>query len=363
MNRIAVIAAAIAGIVCNMSLQAQFSQRASSFYLELNDKGQIICLTDLEKNVNYSAGEPAYLVGIKVGGEVLNPVSLKIRKDLLEFSFSNGMSTSLKATNQKKYLRFEVVTLSNPEEVEAVLWGPVKTTISETIGEFVGVVRNKEFAIGIQALNVKTTGGELVNEEGGVFGARGTAAMEREYGSSLQAFCVNRTKPRLIKAWNQFERTEVKASPDFNIAGSAIALLGSPAEETLELIGQIEVEEGLPHILIDGEWVKSSPKAGRPYIISSFGEESVDKMLDFTESVGFYSLYHSHPFSNWGHFDLLPSYFPNGRKGLKACVDKAKNRGIRMGVHTLTTFITTAVPNSGSAWEVNGLAFNTFPVS
>ncbi len=67
-------------------------------------------------------------------------------------------------------------------------------------------------------------------------------------------------------------------------------------------------------------------------------------MLDFTEKVGFYSLYQSHPFATWGHFELIPALFPNGREGMKACVEKARERNIRMGVHTLTNFITTNDP-------------------
>ena len=43
--------------------------------------------------------------------------------------------------------------------MELVLWGPFPTSIGDTVGEVVGVVRNKDFAIGIQALNIKTLGG------------------------------------------------------------------------------------------------------------------------------------------------------------------------------------------------------------
>ncbi|MEA3460817.1 MAG: hypothetical protein U9R49_02985, partial [Bacteroidota bacterium] len=210
-------------------------------------------------------------------------------------------------------------------------------------GEFVGVVRNQEYAIGIQALNVKTTGGALVNDEGKV-PPRGSAALVQDYGSSLQAFCIDRTRPQTIEAWNGFGNTAVVANQEFGLPGSAIALFGIEEKNALELIGQIEQKEGLPHILIEGEWVKSSHLAGRPYIISNFGESTVDMMLDFTEKVGFYSLYQSHPFSTWGHFDLIPSLFPNGREGMKACVEKARKRNIRMGVHTLTNFITTNDP-------------------
>jgi len=32
--------------------------------------------------------------------------------------------------------------ISDPQRVNALLWGPIKTTIGETVGEFVDVVRN-----------------------------------------------------------------------------------------------------------------------------------------------------------------------------------------------------------------------------
>ncbi|MBK6947042.1 MAG: hypothetical protein IPH16_02225 [Haliscomenobacter sp.] len=45
--------------------------------------------------------------------------------------------------------------------IDKVVWGPFATTIGETVGEIVGVVRNGQFALGIQSLNVKTVGGSL----------------------------------------------------------------------------------------------------------------------------------------------------------------------------------------------------------
>ena len=96
--------------------------------------------------------------------------------------------------------------------------------------------------------------------------------------------------------------------------------------------------------MIDGEWIKASGATGRPYLIANFGEKNVGEMLEYARRLGFYSLYHSGPFKTWGHFDLLEDLFPNGRAGLKQCVEKARAKGIRMGVHTLTNFITTNDP-------------------
>jgi len=325
------------------ALQAQNIYTTENFRLGLDKQGAVSELTDLTHQVNYASGEQSFLLGIKTDGKVLNPVGFELRSEGLTYRFRGNLSVDLGIRNKGTYLRLEVLQVSNGEKIEAIVWGPIHTTIKESVGEFVGVVRNQSFAIGIQALNVKTTGGALIDDQGYV-PPRGSTALPTQHGSSLQAFCIDRTRPQKIMVWNGFGNTEVVSNPDFGIVGSAIALFGTETGQALDLIGQIEFEEGLPHILIDGEWVKNSPLAGRPYIISNFGESTVDRMLDFTEKVGFYSLYHSHPFKNWGHFDLLPSLFPNGRRGMKDCVEKARERNIRMGVHTLTNFITTNDP-------------------
>jgi len=49
-------------------------------------------------------------------------------------------------------------------------------------------------------------------------------------------------------------------------------------------------------------------------------------------------LYHPEPFENWGHFQLSRFAFPHGDDGLKACVEKAKAKGIHLGLHTLSNF-------------------------
>ena len=343
MIRLKVIPVFLALISLSLASQAQVSFQTTSFRLSLDEKGAVTELTDIQNDVNYAAPEPCFLVGIKTEGSILDPVGFKAQGEQVSYLFPGELRVDLEILNKGDYLRLEVVGVSHEERTDAILWGPIRTSIGETVGEFVGVVRNQDYAIGIQALNVKTTGGALIDDEGFV-APRGSAALVQEYGSSLQAFCIDRTRPQTIEVWNDFKNTAVVANPEFGLIGSAIALFGIEEKGALELIGQIEQEEGLPHLLIDGDWVKSSPLAGRPYIISNFGESTVDMMLDFTEKVGFYSLYQSHPFSTWGHFDLIPSLFPNGRQGMKACVEKARERNIRMGVHTLTNFITTNDP-------------------
>jgi hypothetical protein len=50
------------------------------------------------------------------------------------------------------------------------------------------------------------------------------------------------------------------------------------------------------------------------------------------------------PFASWGHYEINTKVFPGGAGELRAMVQKAKAMGIRLGAHTLTTFIQTNDP-------------------
>jgi PAS domain-containing protein len=324
--------------------RAQLAFRTPRFLAGIDSRARLIRLVDLKTRADYAPeGHPGYLVRLRnAEGEELAPAGVRAQEDLLIFVFDGGIELQVRVARKADYLRFELVRVAHPEKVDAVLWGPIRTTIDETIGEVVGVVRNRDFAIGIQTLNAKTCGGKLVNEEGTTGGT--TTAAKEDFGSSLQAFCVNQGRDRVMTVWNQYKNVPVKALPGFTLEGSALTLFGTAPDDALALIGRIEIAEGLPHPTIDGQWIKASGAAGRPYLIANFSEKTFDEMLEYTRRLGFYSLYHSGPFKTWGHFDLLEDEFPDGWAGMKRCVDKARAMGIRVGSHTLTNFITTNDP-------------------
>jgi hypothetical protein len=323
--------------------QAQHLFKTKSFLMEIASSSQVVELVDLNSRKNYvPEGRAGYLVRIRTEGKELAASSLTVQKDVLSLAFPGGIGLEVRAAGKGDYLRFELIKAVHPEKIDAVLWGPINTAIGETIGEVVGVVRDKDFAVGIQALNAKTCGGKLVNDEG-TTGGRTTATPE-EFGSSLQAFCVNQARDRMITVWNLYKNVPVKALPGFTLEGSALAVFGTAPAEVLPLIGRIEVAEGLPHPVLDGQWLRASGAAGRPYLIAAFGEKTIEAMLEYTRRLGFAALYHSGPFKTWGHFDLLEDLFPNGRAGFKSCVDKGRAMGLRVGAHTLTNFITTNDP-------------------
>ena len=337
-------------IVCTLFIQfligsaQEISLKSEGLHLSLSSKGQITALSNPASGKNYLAmGQKAPLLQIRVGNDWYEPSGASFKSGIISLAYQpTKITAQIKVIQKQTHVSFELIKMDAKDKVNAVIWGPYPTIINQTIGEVVGVVRDGEYAIGIQALNPKTIGGVLSNQEGSNE-ARGSTAIAQTYGSSLQAFSLDRSKDRKITVWGRPEMP-VKAIPNETTLGSTIALFGATEPAVLSRLGEIEVAEGLPHALINGTWFKQSPETGRAYLIADFDEKTFDAMLDYTQQAGLASLYHEGPFKSWGHFILDSAAFPNGIAGMKACVDKANKKGIRIGVHTLSTFINTNDP-------------------
>jgi hypothetical protein len=334
--------------------------------LSVDGGGRLVRLVDRATGRDHPARAiPSHLLSVRTGGVLHSPRSLRWdgASGIARLDYPDGITARVRVTPKPTHLVFELLGVEPAEPVELIVWGPYATTISETIGETVGVVRDSVFAFGLQALNPRTLGGYPWNEndcmpqldlfESGDFSDlseagkryvlyRVEAAKPDSFGSTLQAYCRDRSRERVVENWGH-EAYMVPPFEDGGVAGSAIALFGAPAGAALETIGRIELAEGLPHPLLDGVWTKQARAAAAAYLILDFSEADIDRAIAYTRRAGLRWLYHSGPFRTWGHFELGAG-FPNGRVGLQRCVEKAEAAGIHVGVHTLTNFITTNDP-------------------
>ena len=338
-----------------------------SFQLSLDTKGHVVSLLDKKTAIDYVSGSnPSPLLTLQSEGKMLIPQKAAYSSETgrISLEFGQGFTTTVRVTEKTAHLVFELTDCRLNDQVELMVWGPYHTTIQRIIGETVGVVQGESFALGLQALNVKTLGGypwtdndcmpqidifegedySDLSEEGKRHVLyRVEAAKPTETGSSLQAYCRNRTTERITENWGHDHYT-IPPFDDGGIIGSRIALFGCPTDDALDTLGEIEQAEGLPHPILDGEWAKKAHSATAAYMILGFGEESIHKALDITTRAGLRTLYHPDPFENWGHFDLKETFFPSGWDGLRSCVEEAEKQNIQIGVHTLSNFITTNDP-------------------
>ncbi|NKI27483.1 hypothetical protein HCG49_13015 [Arenibacter sp. 6A1] len=363
--KIAVICLIWAFVCCTNNVDTVFL--AGNLNIGINQDGEITSMIDSKNNTQYeyASNDRKSILAIKVDGELEYPNSVEVINGggslLLEYP-KNEVAAEIEIVKKEKYLTFELISITKQDQVELVLWGPFETNIKETVGETVGVVRNKDFSMGIQALNMRTLGGYPSTEDDStpsfdIFGTtslvdvsdslnilyRGHTALPKDYGSSLQAYTRNRTKDRIVSSMDH-QYYEAPAYKDKGILGSKIALFGCAPEDVLNTLEAIELGEGLPHPTIDGVWSKKSPKATSAYLIQDFSTTTIDEAISLTKKAGLGYLYHSGPFLNWGHFDLHKEAFPENWESMKECVEKAEQAGVELGIHTLSNFITTNDP-------------------
>ena len=337
---------------------------AGDLAIQIDNGGMITQMYDLEKGGYYLHTDSATsLIKMRFGNKIIQPIAADYHpeEEMIYFTFPGDREVKIKVEQHDSYLTFALINIQSRDKPDLLIWGPVYTNINETIGETVGVVRNQDFAIGIQSLNPKTLGGYpwLENDvmpemdyfdqndysdlkKGGIAHTlyRIEAARPVNGGSALHAYCRNRFEDRSINNWG-YDNYVVKSYDDMGLIGSSIAIFGCEPDNVLATISDIEISEDLPHPQLNGEWSKTAPGASAAYMIMGFGEKDFEKALAYTEQAGLKYLYHSGPFESWGHFALNKDFFPQGKESLKRCVAKAEAKGIYLGLHTLSNFITT----------------------
>ena len=297
------------------------------------------------------------LVTVCADNKLITPTKMTASGNQLKLTMSDGGTITLKQKESDVFITLEATNV--PDKYEVLLFGPLAVNIHEVVGDVVGVAQGDGLAFGIQALNIKTNAGipdeygKLVTETYGYSGKSAELSVASIPAYKLAAadisdgtvfhFSARRRNKQEYRQVQQIEKSLVLPveGEDGPIKGAKIAFFGSKNTDALARIGEIEVEQGLPHPLFDGEWGKTSRAAMKSYLISDFSEDNFDMILDKAKIAGFEYVYHSGPFLDWGHFNWDPKFTKDGDEGVKKMVDKAKAQGIAVGVHTLSNFTTT----------------------
>jgi hypothetical protein len=132
-----------------------------------------------------------------------------------------------------------------------------------------------------------------------------------------------------------------KAYREFGIEGAKIAIIGTPTgtpepgTKLLDIIEEVELDQGLPHPTINGVWIKRANERFASYL-QAFGgnERNIDQVIELAKG-GFGCV----ELVNW--WESTPTYSPNpasftgGLAGLKQCADKIRAAGMQVGLHAM----------------------------
>lgn len=320
------------------------SWETDKLYLQLDMAGQLAEFGDKQTQADHlAADQPAALLSLHTQGQIHAPnTASRDAEGQVVLGYEDlDVQAVIEVVEHPTHLALTLVEVRGDKPIDAAVWGPYPMTVGDTIGKIVGVVRDDQAAIGLLGLNPSVISGTFERAQGGEAHWRGRMATQTEFGSTLQAHSIDRSRMREIPIWNErLQNVPVAPIEDMTIVGSSVAMFLCHPDEVLERIEQVILAEGLPYLVDnDGQWIRGGREGGEIYMIADFTEANVDRMIEYALAGGFTGLYHGGPFSSWGHFEFRKDHFPNGAAGFRACSDKIHAAGLHCGAHVLTNFI------------------------
>lgn len=324
------------------------------FKISINDKGYITSM----KNITVSPArefspkeKPSPLLSLYDADTktyyLPQKASYNKQSGSFTLNYPNGCVAEIHIKPSGKYFKLTLNSLEPRNGIDAVQWGDYHTSITNLLGEIIGVARDTSevvnYSIGMLALDDNTLGGTANLEgdaapfqyiihtpdadrfplpdslhEGQVFTLGGNgisdvafyankepyyrimygnAAMVDDKGQiSLNYFSRDRTSPRQVyyslipnMPANVPNHIEVEPVPGVDFIGSSIALWGSPDSTALmDVIQNIVLNESLPYPTINGKWVKD-PAAYAPDVMTSGAQ--YDSIISYTKQMGLPSIH------------------------------------------------------------------------
>ena len=371
-----------------------------------DEKGFITSITCLKSGKEYSpAGHLSPLLSLHEDGQsndkLLAPVSATFdsEKKRIELKYATGAIAVIKAEARDVYFRFQLVSLTPRGSVDNVVWGPLHTTISKTIGAIIGVVRDDDWAIGMLGLDDNTIAGPVTDgdcyemgyyihspdpgkypvppkyKEGQAFNIGGDgindtafyshpeeyfqmvfgngAMLEPEFGSTVAYHARDRSKPytHLFSLLPGFVRSRPRHQVSdpiegVDFMGSGIALYACPDDAGLATLEQVILAESLPHIVIGGKWIRD-PAAFKPTV---YWNGPRDKCIEYTMALGLTDIsrdtgeFYPNRGDNWNAGKV--GFADGSNMAFKTFSEEAHKHGLTHGgLHTLCLFLQGGICN------------------
>ncbi|NEB77236.1 hypothetical protein G3I40_18720 [Streptomyces sp. SID14478] len=333
--------------------------------VRLDPCGTVVSLVDTRTGRDHaSAGRTAPLVSLVVDGEQVRPTRVSVVGGGRLLRFTNrdaGTTVDVRPVAEDGYTSLEAVRVSGPADgdVQTLLWGPLATDVTRTVGESVGVVRDEDFAIGLRPLTDRTEGAwpqeyqdygwesEVADNPSRLQVApheEWSAAGRTPWGSVLRAFTYDYTKERQ-RATTSGYRIPVGPLPggQGRVTGSRIALFGAAPDLAPTVLSDIASREGLPYPTQNGQWQKTAQAGSRSFLVlHDLSTGTIPAAARFTKAAGLDYMYALPnavgPWRTTGHYAFDDS-LGGSDAGAAAAVSLAEDNGVHLGVHTISDFV------------------------
>ena len=276
--------------------------------LTVGKDGATRSFQDARSNTEYlDLRFPVYFMSARRGNVEFGSSRITRRGNDLDVKFGgSGIEARVRVGVEQSYFTFEVLSV-NQTNLDELIFVDLPLTISERVArvqewrehsETINVCRNDQFGVSLSSVNL--------------------TAHSR----------TTRYEPAAFRS---------SCYPRFGMVGAKVALVAGPSDRMLDLIGEMEVEQGLPHPTLGGEWGKTSREIQKSYLFVDFTEANIDRVIELAKAGGFsYILNYGGTWSKSdGKYEVNTRNFPNGLPGLKAVMDKIHAAGLKGGAHML----------------------------
>jgi hypothetical protein len=144
---------------CGEKTYVSFS--TGHFQLGLSSNGMVTSIEDLATGKNHLARREDSPFLSLFDTAIIHPVALEYDEPgkILILRYPTGSEARVQVGEKGDYLHFELLSVEPRGDITQVIWGPYVTSIIQTIGETICVVRDSHFAFGLQSLEPNTTEG------------------------------------------------------------------------------------------------------------------------------------------------------------------------------------------------------------
>lgn len=252
---------------------------------------------DRRTGKNYLAA-PEPFMQVLVEGQWFGSTSAALERGFLYVEFGDsGVWAKIHVRALPRYLTLEL-TAVNDHQIISFQLAHLPLTLTRQVSSSLSSCRDEEYAAAVIPLNLETTSSP----------SRGPHTL-------------------LVGQADQEVRLE----------GAAIAVLGCPTPDLLDIIEQVEIENGLPHPTLGGVWARRSPEQMKSYLFVDLSEAIADSMIEYarTGAFGYIVVYDGTWNFSHGTYPVNTKNFPTGEDGLKAVSDKIHAAGLKFGMHNL----------------------------
>ncbi len=277
--------------------------------LILSKDGQTKALLDKKTGTDYlDHSIPVHFMTARRGNVEYGSSGLARAGNVFTVEFGgSGIVASVRIGAKRAYFTIEVVSISQ-KTLDELIIVDLPLTISERVArvqekrehsETINVGRNDDFGISVMSVNLNTESKTVRYEP-----------------AAFRSTCY----------------------PRFGLEGAKAAIVAGPADQILEIIGQIELELGMAHPTLGGQWGKISEEVKKSYLFVDFTEENIERAIALAQAGGFGQIlnYRSVWAISSGKYEVNRKNFPHGLEGLKGVMHRIHEAGLKGGVHMMS---------------------------